>query len=155
MRAADEVLAALFEGAPRFTARLEAEPAESWAQLIDRAERIALAMPEDEQVELLDSHPRIGAPAATLSQDSYREQGYERDRATGELQERLDELNDAYESSFGFRFVVFVNGRPRDEIANLLERSLAQPREAEKRRGLLDVIAIARSRLRHMREEDE
>lgn len=145
---ADE-LAALFEGAPRFVARLRAAagPETSVDDLLARAEDIALSMPEDEQVELLDAHPRIGAAPASVSALSYREQGYDRDPGTTELQARLDALNDAYEQRFGFRFVVFVNGRSRAEIADVMGRHLAGDRVAEKARGLRDVVAIARDRL--------
>jgi 2-oxo-4-hydroxy-4-carboxy--5-ureidoimidazoline (OHCU) decarboxylase len=142
-----EALTTLFEGAPRFVGRLQATEAASWAELLDQAEQIALAMPEDEQIELLDAHPRIGADPATVSALSYGEQGYDRDAGNAELQARLNWLNDEYEQRFGFRFVVFVNGRSRSEIAVLIETRLEQARAAEKRRGLRDVVAIARNRL--------
>ena len=60
-------------------------------------------------------------------------------------------LNDAYERIFGFRFVVFVAGRPRSEIVPILERSLRDDRVAELRRGLDDVVYIAADRLRTLR----
>jgi 2-oxo-4-hydroxy-4-carboxy--5-ureidoimidazoline (OHCU) decarboxylase len=142
-----EALTTLFESAPRFVGRLQATEAASWAELLDQAEQIALAMPEDEQIELLDAHPRIGADPATVSALSYGEQGYDRDAGNAELHARLNWLNDEYEQRFGFRFVVFVAGRSRSEIADLIETRLGQARESEKRRGLRDVVAIARSRL--------
>ena len=37
---------------------------------------LALAMPEDEQLELIDAHPRIGAPPGSVSALSFVEQGY-------------------------------------------------------------------------------
>lgn len=147
MDAPNEVLTQLFEGAPRFVARLAAEPVESWSGLLDRAERIALTMPEDEQLELLDAHPRIGARPAGVSPMSFREQGYDRDPGTAELQTRLDKLNADYEQRFGFRFVIFVNGRSRADIADVMEGRLGAGREEEKRRALTDVLAIARRRL--------
>ncbi|HVL53796.1 MAG TPA: 2-oxo-4-hydroxy-4-carboxy-5-ureidoimidazoline decarboxylase, partial [Vitreimonas sp.] len=49
-------VAPLFEGAPRFLARLAAaRPFGSPDELFTAAERIALEMPRDEQVELLDA----------------------------------------------------------------------------------------------------
>lgn len=147
MDAPNEVLTQLFEGAPRFVTRLAAEPVESWSGLLDRAERIALTMPEEEQLELLDAHPRIGASPAAVSPMSFREQGYDHDLDTGELQARLDRLNADYEQRFGFRFVVFVNGRSRANIADVMEGRLSAGREEEKRRALMDVVAIARRRL--------
>ena len=147
MRAPTDILGELFEGAPRFIARLSDEPTESWAGLLDRAATIALEMPEAEQVELLNAHPRIGALPGSVSALSFREQGYDRDLGTSELQARLDALNETYERRFGFRFVVFVNGRSRSEIADVMESQLGAEREDEKRRALSDVVAIARRRL--------
>ena len=88
-----------------------------------------------------------------MSPLSYREQGYDRDPGTAELQARLDTLNDAYEREFGFRFVVFVNGRSRAEIADVMERHIGADRTAEKTRALRDVIAIARSRATKLAEQ--
>ena len=149
-----EVIETLFEGAPRFVDRLLDLGAQTWVELFDQAEWIALTMPEDEQIELLDSHPRIGADPATVSALSYREQGYDRDAGTTALQQRLDRLNDQYEVRHGFRFVVFVDGRSRAAIADVMEQHIGADHTAEKTRALRDVIAIARSRLARMREEE-
>ena len=43
----------------------------------------------------------------------------------------LAELNRAYEERFGFRFVVFVAGRPRREIVPVLRERLERTREQE------------------------
>ena len=43
----------------------------------------------------------------------------------------LAELNRAYEEKFGFRFVVFVNRRPRREIVPILRERLERTREEE------------------------
>jgi 2-oxo-4-hydroxy-4-carboxy--5-ureidoimidazoline (OHCU) decarboxylase len=50
--------------------------------------------------------------------------------------------------------VVFVNGRSRAEIAEVIEQHLEADRTTEKMRALRDVIAIARNRLARMREAD-
>lgn len=149
-------LAVLFEDAPAFLQRLSAaRPHFSYDQLLTRADAIAHEMPEEAQIELLHAHPRIGAAPAAMSALSYREQGYERDTGTVELQARLDQLNDAYEGQFGFRFVIFVAGRSRTEIAAIMERQLGADRSAELRRGLADVIAIARDRLSRLVRHEE
>jgi 2-oxo-4-hydroxy-4-carboxy--5-ureidoimidazoline (OHCU) decarboxylase len=139
----NESLPVLFEGAPSFVARLSAVPA---GERLDRAEEIALTMPEAEQIQLLDAHPRIGAAPSSVSDLSFREQGYDRDPGSAELQSRLDRLNDEYERRFGFRFVVFVAGRPRAEIADVMQSRMSADRDEERRRGLRDVVAIARDR---------
>jgi 2-oxo-4-hydroxy-4-carboxy--5-ureidoimidazoline (OHCU) decarboxylase len=134
-----------FEGAPRFLRRLAGgRPFGDAATLFGRAGEIALAMPEPEQLELIDAHPRLGAPPATVSASSFHEQGY--DRETTEAIADLELMNAAYEARFGFRYCVFVNGRSRPELVPVLESALTADRDAEIRRALRDVVAIARDR---------
>jgi 2-oxo-4-hydroxy-4-carboxy--5-ureidoimidazoline (OHCU) decarboxylase len=149
----------LFEQAPRFLARLAAaRPFGSWDELFERSLQIALAMPEVDQLELIDGHARLGAdPAAVRARSalSYREQGYDQPAAAGEdpqpaadegLAAELTRLNEAYEDRFGFRFLVFVAGRSREELARVMRAALGAERGAEIRRALTDVVAIARDR---------
>src|SRR5918998_3857956 len=138
-------MAPLFEGAPRFLARLAAaRPFASDDALFAAAERIALAMPADEQIELLDAHPRLGAPPASVSAMSFREQGY--DRETEAAVEALERLNREYEAKFGFRYCVFVNGRSRPALVPELEAALRRDPATERERAPRDVVAIARDR---------
>ncbi len=65
--------------------------------------------------------------------------------------EELAMLNELYEQRFGFRYVIFVAGRPRDEIVPLLEHALVNDREVELRRAVDDAIYIAGDRLRRLR----
>jgi 2-oxo-4-hydroxy-4-carboxy--5-ureidoimidazoline (OHCU) decarboxylase len=135
----------LFEDAPGYLALLAAErPFGTWEALFERAETVALAAPGSVRLELLAAHPRIGAPPGSVSALSWQEQGYDREQQ--EAIAALGDLNDAYEARFGFRYVIFVAGRPRSAIVPLLERALEQDRDAEQARGLRDVVAIARAR---------
>jgi 2-oxo-4-hydroxy-4-carboxy-5-ureidoimidazoline decarboxylase len=153
--AASAELAPLFEGAPRFLARLvAARPFATWEALFARAREIAHAMPEAEQVELVDAHPRLGAPREAVSARSAREQCYDRRDArqdTGRDAESaqavdLARLNAAYERQFGFRYCVFVAGRPLAAVVPELERALGADRTAELHRALDAVIDIAIAR---------
>jgi 2-oxo-4-hydroxy-4-carboxy--5-ureidoimidazoline (OHCU) decarboxylase len=105
-------------------------------------------MTEAQRVAVLDAHPRIGVDAASLSLHSRREQGDAADAAT--LRE-LGELNDAYEKKFGFRFVVFVAGRTKQEILPMLRARLANTRDAELKTGLDEFLAISLDRLERPR----
>ncbi len=149
-------VAPLFEGAPRFLERLAAaRPFGSDEAMLSAAREIARAAPEDEQVELLDAHPRIGADPTSVSELSHTEQGYDEADAPPNadwVDEELVILNEAYEARYGFRFAVFVAGRERAAIIPLIESALhADDRSAELRRGLDDVIDIAADRLRTLR----
>lgn len=109
------------------------------------AARAAVAeMSEAEKIATLNAHPRIGE-TENLSARSREEQGGERDPA---LLAELRRLNDAYERRFGFRFVVFVNRRPRSAILEVLRERLAGDRQAELEAGLEAIIAIAEDRWR-------
>ena len=131
-------LAALFGGRTRFVGHLA-----GCENPLGVARALLGASPEDEQREALDAHPRIGD--AHLTPVSQREQGTEDDpQALAELAR----LNQAYEEKFGFRFVVFVNGRPRSAILRILNDRIARSREEELRAGLDDLVAIALARYR-------
>jgi len=139
----------LFEGAPRFLDRLErAGPFPSDDVLFHLARDIAHAMPEPEQIELIDAHPRLGAPPGTVSQMSYVEQGY--DRGTGtpadpevDVAIELERLNDAYEERHGFRYCVFVAGRSREALLPEMAAAIDADRTSELHRALDAVVDIA------------
>lgn len=150
-------MAPLFEGAPRFLGRLAvARPYGSLDVLFERARQIAHAMPIAEQLELIDAHPRLGAPPASVSALSFVEQGYDREAAELAAHEagterarvtaELDRLNTAYEARFGFRYCVLVAGRPRSALIADLEAALDADRLAEVRRAVDAVIDIAAGR---------
>jgi 2-oxo-4-hydroxy-4-carboxy--5-ureidoimidazoline (OHCU) decarboxylase len=134
---ADE-LAELFEGRTRLVERL--------AELEDplgAAPELVRRLPENELLEALSAHPAIGAKA--LSERSAREQGAGDEAAETELAE----LNRAYEAKFGFRFVVFVDRRPKAAIVPILRERLERTREQELETGVTELIAIARDRWRN------
>ena len=147
-------VAPLFEGAPRFLGRLAAaRPFGSIDELFAGARAAAHAMPRDEQVELIDAHPRLGAPPATVSAMSFREQGYDQPTAEAlaadaaveraRIARELDRLNAAYEARLGFRYCVFVAGRPRAALLPAMVEALEADPEVEIRRAIDAVVDIA------------
>jgi 2-oxo-4-hydroxy-4-carboxy--5-ureidoimidazoline (OHCU) decarboxylase len=132
---ADE-LAELFEGRTRLV-ELLAEREDP----LGSAENVLGELTEQEQRQALNAHPAIGA--RTLSKRSATEQGNEGDPA---VLTELAYLNQVYEEKFGFRFVVFVDGRQKSEILELLQRRLERTPEEELETGLHELVAIARDR---------
>lgn len=133
-----DVLARLFEGRTRVVERLAAveDP-------LTHAHALLRVLPEEEQIEALNAHPRIGAIA--LSAASAQEQGGVEDAA---ILRELARLNDAYEKQFGFRFVIFANGRSKAQLLEVLRARLAHAREEELATGLAELVAIALNRYR-------
>jgi 2-oxo-4-hydroxy-4-carboxy--5-ureidoimidazoline (OHCU) decarboxylase len=123
-------LAELFEGRTRFVEQL--------AELQDplgQAREVARGLSDEEKREVLDAHPPIGA-RGDVSARSAAEQG------TDEAPQ-LDELNRRYEEKFGFRFVVFVDRRPKSELVPILRERLERTREQELETALDELVSIA------------
>jgi 2-oxo-4-hydroxy-4-carboxy--5-ureidoimidazoline (OHCU) decarboxylase len=55
----------------------------------------------------------------------------------------LAQLNAEYEAKFGFRFVVFVNRRPRREIVPILRERLQRSRAEELATAVDELVQIA------------
>ena len=132
-------LAELFEGHTGLVERLAERD-----DPLGAAPEIIRELSEAEKLEALNAHPAIGA--AKLSERSAAEQGASGDPVT--LTE-LAYLNQVYEEKFGFRFVVFVNGRSKEEILEVLRQRLERGRDEELDTALEELVAIAEDRWRH------
>jgi 2-oxo-4-hydroxy-4-carboxy--5-ureidoimidazoline (OHCU) decarboxylase len=133
---ADE-LADLFEGRTRLVELLAARE-----HPLENAPEAIAELSEAEQLEALNAHPAIGA-ARDLSARSTEEQGLDADPV---VLTELAYLNQVYEEKFGFRFVVFVNRRPKLEILEELRSRLERTREEELETALSELVAIAQDR---------
>ncbi len=138
MKLSVDELAALFEGRSKFVERLA-----KYNDPLAHARDVLRSLPEDELREALNTHPRIGD--RPVSATAAAEQGAEIDSSA--LAE-LNRLNHAYESRFGFRFVVFVNRRPWSQIIPVLRARLARTREQEVATAIDELVAIAEDRYR-------
>jgi len=134
-----EELGELFEGRTRFVERLAGEP-----DPLVRARTLVHEIPETEKREILDAHPAIGQRAG-LSERSAAEQGTDDDP---DVLAELARLNAAYEARHGFRFVVFVNRRPKSEILEVLRARIDNPTGEELETALGELVAIAEDRWR-------
>ena len=129
-------LAELFEGRTRFSELLaeREDPLEAAPAVIEE-------LSEEEKIEAVNAHPAIGGRG--LSPRSAEEQGADADPV---VQTELVYLNQVYEEKFGFRFVVFVDRRPKNEILEVLRERLERTREEELDVALKELVAIARDR---------
>jgi 2-oxo-4-hydroxy-4-carboxy-5-ureidoimidazoline decarboxylase len=132
----EDELAELFEGLTRLVEVLAARE-----DPLGTAEDAIAELDEQDKIEALAAHPAIGA--THLSERSAAEQGNEADPV---VMTELSYLNQVYEEKFGFRFVVFVAGRPKAEILDVLRQRLERTRDEELQTGLEELIAIARHR---------
>ncbi|KAF9990292.1 hypothetical protein BGZ75_002606 [Mortierella antarctica] len=159
----------LFEPAPPIVKHLYSKrPYASYSALIDETSHLLTNvdrfLTEQEQLDVINAHPRIGAAKANLSALSLIEQGYTPEDAAKKVdatatpsqddevtQATLKRLNQEYEDKYGFKFVVFVNGRPRNVIIPVMEERIKNStQEEEKKIALRDMVLIARDRLKKL-----
>jgi 2-oxo-4-hydroxy-4-carboxy--5-ureidoimidazoline (OHCU) decarboxylase len=133
-----EELGELFEERTRFVERLALEP-----DPLVRARTLVHELSPEEKKEVLEAHPAIGAKS--LSARSAAEQGADADP---EVLQELARLNAEYEARHGFRFVVFVNRRPKAEILDVLRSRIGRSTDEELETALGELVAIAEDRWR-------
>jgi 2-oxo-4-hydroxy-4-carboxy--5-ureidoimidazoline (OHCU) decarboxylase len=130
-------LAGLFEGDTELVRKLATHE-----DPLGSARDVIATLTEDEKLEALNAHPAIGARSG-LSARSAVEQGADADPQT--IAE-LARLNAEYEQRFGFRFVVFVNRRPKAEILEVLRGRIGRTRGQELDTAVEELVAIAEDR---------
>jgi 2-oxo-4-hydroxy-4-carboxy--5-ureidoimidazoline (OHCU) decarboxylase len=131
-------LADLFEGRTRLVEELAKRD-----DPLGDARNVIAHLSEADKLEALNAHPAIGAKK--LSVRSAAEQG---DDAEPAVLTELAYLNQVYEEKFGFRFVVFVNRRPKAEILDVLRQRLERTRDEELDTAVEELVAIAEDRWR-------
>ncbi len=101
---------------------------------LERAEDVARSIDDRDKAIALAQHPRIGEPSPEQRGD---------DPA---VITQLAYLNQVYEEKFGFRFVVFVDGRSRAELLPVLHDRIERTQEEELETGITELVAIAKER---------
>ena len=124
-----EELAELFSGRTRFVELLAEQD-----DPLTRADALIRELSFADKLEALSTHPRIGERSSEQHGDE------------PEVLAELATLNRAYEKTFGFPFIVFVNRRSRAELLPALRERLGNTREEELDMALGELVAIARDR---------
>ncbi|KAJ2445715.1 hypothetical protein GGI03_007633, partial [Coemansia sp. RSA 2337] len=128
----------------------DSRPFESYDKLLDRADELIQELSPLEQLEVVNAHPRIGEQANNLSALSRVEQG-SRSANEDAVLAKWAELNRKYEEVYGFRFVVFVNGRSKESLFPIAEERIAHGNKIkELATGLSEMVEIARDRARKL-----
>jgi 2-oxo-4-hydroxy-4-carboxy--5-ureidoimidazoline (OHCU) decarboxylase len=131
-------LAELFEGRTQLVEELATRE-----NPLVAARELVRELSDEAKREALDAHPSIGA--SRLSARSAAEQGTDDDP---EVLDELARLNREYEARHGFRFIVFVNRRPRREILEVLKSRIDRPTPVERETALDELVSIAEDRWR-------
>ena len=120
---------------------------EGMRAIVDAASR-------DEQLALIRAHPTLAGKAAIrgeLTEASTREQkGAGLDQCSPAEFAKLTSLNDAYEATFGFPFIIAVRGHTRASIISAMAQRLDNDAPDEHDEALRQIARIARFRLADM-----
>jgi 2-oxo-4-hydroxy-4-carboxy-5-ureidoimidazoline decarboxylase len=108
---------------------------------------VEAALPE-EQLALLRAHPDLGTRARISTASTEEQAAAGLDQLNSEEFERLQRLNSAYRSRFGFPFLFAVKGSTKYDVLDALERRLHASPEEELQEALQQVYRIAEFRLR-------
>jgi 2-oxo-4-hydroxy-4-carboxy-5-ureidoimidazoline decarboxylase len=113
--------------------------------------------PEDTQLALIRAHPELAGKAAVAGQltaDSKAEQsGAGLNQCSPQEFARLQELNRAYNTKFGFPFIIAVKGLDRAAIIERFTERLERDRATEFEESLEQIGRIAWLRLEALIEE--
>jgi OHCU decarboxylase len=148
----------VFEHSPWIAERahgLELGPAHDTAIGVHSAlTRAFRAASPDERLGVLTAHPDLAgklAAARRLTPESTAEQaGAGLDSLTDAERARFTELNDAYQSKFGFPFIIAVRDNDKAGILAAFESRIANDRDTEFATACKQVERIARLRLEDM-----
>lgn len=148
-------LSSLFEGPPHIIEQVwQRRPFESRDQLYQELCTILFRSSEEQQIALLRAHPDLvgrAALAGTLSPSSTGEQAAAGlDRLSPSEIATFNELNRAYQTRFGFPFVICARANKKESILNGFATRLQHTREQEIEIALGEVAQICRFRLQDL-----
>lgn len=156
-----DLLGAIYEETPEIAKRVwrnsrdspsKNRPFNSLLHLHQKMAAIVERMTLPEQLALIRAHPELGA-SVKMAEASVREQaGAGLNQMSETERERIEELNAAYQSKFGFPFVMAVKGFGKEEILMAFEERLRGEGEEERERAIAEINKIARLRLEELIE---
>ena len=150
-------LGAIFEHSPWVAeAVINGRPFASVKQLHQTMSSAVDAASDELQLALIKAHPDLAGKAALsgeLTDESSSEQaGAGLDQLNAEEYQTFHSLNDAYQSKFGFPFIIAVKGQDRHSILDAFRKRLENDSEAEKQTALKQIYRIAKFRLEDLVE---
>jgi OHCU decarboxylase len=129
-----------------------ARPFASDGSVETAADTIWQSLDRADWLEAFAAHPKIGADRAGGAWSDAEQAGVA--DAAEATRRRLDEANRAYDTRFGYIFIVCATGKTADEMLSLLEARLRHDADEELLIAAEEQRKITRLRLRKLLEEE-
>jgi 2-oxo-4-hydroxy-4-carboxy-5-ureidoimidazoline decarboxylase len=143
-----KALGAIFERAPWVPERAwSRRPFGSIAHLHQALVAEVAAADPEAQLALIRAHPDLGARVKMTDHSTAEQAGAGLDRLTPDEFERIQRLNGAYRTKFGFPFLFAVKGRTTHDVLQALETRVTRSADEEFREALQQIYRIAGFRL--------
>lgn len=141
-------LGAVFEHTPGIAAAAwHQQPFQDRSDLYAAMVSVLRALPPDKKIALLRAHPQLGSKAKMAPASVAEQSGVGLDLLSPEEFEWLRSHNEAYETKFGFPFVVAVKEHTKASIFALMAARLECDRDTELATAIAEIEKIARFRL--------
>ncbi|MEM9540737.1 MAG: 2-oxo-4-hydroxy-4-carboxy-5-ureidoimidazoline decarboxylase [Cyanobacteria bacterium P01_E01_bin.42] len=102
---------------------------------------------QEEQLELMRSHPDLGSKAKMAEASIQEQKGVGLDCLSPEEFQQFHTLNQAYRKKFDFPFLIAVKNHTKTSILEAFDRRLDNDLQTEKKQALTEIAKIARFRL--------
>jgi N-carbamoyl-L-amino-acid hydrolase len=147
-----EAMAGIFEHSAWIPERVAAQrPFATRLDLLDAMRRIVDEGTPEEQLALINAHPKLGARGRARQQltsaSSAEQKRAGLDACSDEQFAQLERINASYLARFGFPFILAVRGHDPPAILAQIEQRLAQTRAQEIRTAIHQIGLIAGYRL--------
>jgi len=130
-------------------------PFATFAQLLDTAQQVWWQLEPADWLEAFRSHPKIGQKKAETSA-SARSQQWSRNEQSGmqqapaETATALALLNEAYETRFGYIFIVCATGKSSEEMLAILRERIENEPDDELKIAAAEQAKITEIRLKKL-----
>ncbi|HEY9616011.1 MAG TPA: 2-oxo-4-hydroxy-4-carboxy-5-ureidoimidazoline decarboxylase [Microcoleaceae cyanobacterium] len=143
-----EVLGGIFEATPTIAELVwEQRPFVDRHSLYQHMVDVVQAFSREQQLALIRAHPDLGSKAKMAAASVQEQSGAGLDRLTTEEYQRFQALNQAYQSKFGFPFIIAVKNHTKNSILEAFVQRLENSVEQEQQQALTEILQIANFRL--------
>lgn len=141
-------LGAVFEQTPSIAQQAWTQrPFRDVADLHQNMVLVVQSLSPAAQLALIQAHPDLGSKAKMAEASVQEQAGVGLDRLTPAEYDRLTQLNQAYQTKFGFPFIIAVKNHTKESILAAFEQRLQNSVQTELQQALAEISQIAQFRL--------